>query len=1370
MRIAITIFFIFCTNLFAKEDDFVSELVGTNFGNEFMISMPPNLLINDDEANSKIRFVLYSPMDAVVKMEVPLKGFSESITLKAYERKVVNFDIKFAQVLIKDGFADNETEIFLQNAGLRFHSEQIFGLVVLSDYANTSDAILALPTEMLGTDYIISSYQDNSDPKIGFTNLPSSSAIIATSDKTQIDLVIGGRISNSEPGFSSVGKKIRKKMNKGDVLLLNSQFRSEDLSGTIIKSDKPVSIISSNQCAQIPSGNGMCDFIADFEIPKKAWGKNYLVPPIANKKFMPVIRVFALDDSTHIYKNGEQIAFLDNIGNSSQKPFIEIIDSTSLEPIHVSSNNKIKVVIYSRGFEEDESSIVTQNPFMTSLQPLDRMQKEVYFTTPNSEINNYYFPDNNYLNLIINDSNEEISDSLEIGIIYNNEVIWEDVASSDYVINAQSYSSTFGSYQNLTLKLPVPWEYKIRSKKEFQALVYGTNNVKSYGYPASFPLAITNIIDTIPPEVTWEQSCSGLIKGKVTDETIPLGTTLLSRWENFKPNLNVSDKSEMPVTWHLEAIDPKSPASATISFWDGFKNRSDVFVNYQPVDITISPDTIDLGNMKKGNVYIRYIAITNNSDSSITFDPVLYEVPVELFDSSGDLVNSLTIERNSSVQLQFSYFAEIDTSFNGNIVLENDCLGQKLIYVKGKVSSPIIEVSDVILQDIPISSNRSYPATIKNTGAATLEIYGYDYPSSNYISIRDLPEANSNNPYFLDPGKTIDIEVEIDAERVGDNNEFFVVRSNATEIDSILEINYRVVNPGLVAEGISWSNGKIDANGYEFGPFENESKIIITNTGNVDLQIFDYEIVNELHSESFIFEEDLDQLLIDRKLPVGSSFEFNASFDPTELDSSRMSIRFQIGDEETANSVLTLKGFGTRPKAKLSFKKDYNTFIGINEPITGNLRFENLSRKDWKYTDIIENFNLEYDINLANEIGFRIGGFLDEDIQPGDFVDIPISFLPKKVGKFELPIKINTEAILDDYEIVLEAEVTDLELKIDLDRVNASACQGMKDTISVEIQNLSDQELILDAFRFDPPINNFSIIEHNNQETELEANGKINLKIEYTSLNNDVETDFIVKIKNQLKENRIPISGNNKLFKTKLNLFPDKQEVKIGSSSGNMLSLTEVNEQIGLKELYLEINFNGSFVDFNFDDIFINDNYANQIGIEKGLESKDKVKLSLFSLDNSDIPLGEDLIGFTYRVLLPSEGGKNTQIEISAYPIENSCLEIDESGLAEITVLEQCDESFRRVTTSGFEFYIDEIVPNPLDQNKEINFGIGVEANTKVSVYNSNGEIVAELFDSFVSPGNYSFILPVETLPNGVYFLKISALDWSETIQFIISK
>ena len=74
------------------------------------------------------------------------------------------------------------------------------------------------------------------------------------------------------------------------------------------------------------------------------------------------------------------------------------------------------------------------------------------------------------------------------------------------------------------------------------------------------------------------------------------------------------------------------------------------------------------------------------------------------------------------------------------------------------------------------------------------------------------------------------------------------------------------------------------------------------------------------------------------------------------------------------------------------------------------------------------------------------------------------------------------------------------------------------------------------------------------------------------------------------------------------------------------------------------------------------------------------------------------------------------------------------------------------------EFYLSNAYPNPFNPSTNINFGLPVTSNVKITVSNINGEIVQTILDNkSLSAGSYSEQFNAENLTSGIYFYIISA-------------
>ncbi|GEM_PF-3885993 len=82
------------------------------------------------------------------------------------------------------------------------------------------------------------------------------------------------------------------------------------------------------------------------------------------------------------------------------------------------------------------------------------------------------------------------------------------------------------------------------------------------------------------------------------------------------------------------------------------------------------------------------------------------------------------------------------------------------------------------------------------------------------------------------------------------------------------------------------------------------------------------------------------------------------------------------------------------------------------------------------------------------------------------------------------------------------------------------------------------------------------------------------------------------------------------------------------------------------------------------------------------------------------------------------------------------------------------------------EFYLSQNYPNPFNPTTVINFGIPVESNVKITLYNSLGERVKELVNGIFSPGSYSLNFNGSGLSSGVYYYSISAISVNNNQHF----
>ena len=149
----------------------------------------------------------------------------------------------------------------IENRGIHVTSAAEVTVYGLNRIQATTDAYLGLPTDILGTDYIVLGYANT----IVHTSAGTQFGVVATQNTTTVTIT-----PSVATGARAAGVPYNVVLNQGQTYQLrNTGFGfSFDLSGTIITSDKPIGVFGGNQCTNIPNGNFQaCDHVVE-ELPR----------------------------------------------------------------------------------------------------------------------------------------------------------------------------------------------------------------------------------------------------------------------------------------------------------------------------------------------------------------------------------------------------------------------------------------------------------------------------------------------------------------------------------------------------------------------------------------------------------------------------------------------------------------------------------------------------------------------------------------------------------------------------------------------------------------------------------------------------------------------------------------------------------------------------------------------------------------------------------------------------------------------------------------------------------------------------------------------------------------------------------------------
>ena len=333
--------------------------------------------------------------------------------------------------------------------GVEVNATEDITVFCLNHVPYTSDGYLALPTNALGTVYVVASYKPHGLASFG---------IISVNNETNIRITLNTIGTITYHGISySKGSSFSITLEKLETFHISHSY---DLSGTIITANKPVSVISGDTCADV--GAGACDHLAAFLLPAKNWGKEFVVATTGrmNKRVGDIFRVFAYENNT-IVRRADRESVL------STGEFTEIDLAGGDLASSINCSKPCQVVQYVKGYRTDIGYYAdTSMLVLPSVKQFLSYYHVVLFTK--SAFTRHY------ITLLI-------KNCCNNGLIMNgtamNGLHWETINGTDYtwtVVNVSGFDS-------VTI-------FHTSPEKSFGLLVFGEGEHVSYGYPGGFTL------------------------------------------------------------------------------------------------------------------------------------------------------------------------------------------------------------------------------------------------------------------------------------------------------------------------------------------------------------------------------------------------------------------------------------------------------------------------------------------------------------------------------------------------------------------------------------------------------------------------------------------------------------------------------------------------------------------------------------------------------------------------------------------------------------------------------------------------------------------------------------------------------------------
>ena len=354
----------------------------TNEGNEFFVGFFRNRFGRLDEAEV-IPPVLWITTKESMPVNFTVSTFFGLLTSGvATPGEITYVDIPLGFIVF-DSSVDSTIDSRFK--GIRIKAEDDRRIAVFGQHEEvaSNDAYLALPIILLpaGRSYEYIAASIFGDAGTVAQAKDSVTLIIGTENDTEITLEPSRTIRHPLAPAVTRGRFIPGVPYQSRTVTIQRfqtfylQVRGGDISGTRIISNKPISVFSGHECANVPLASEPCDILIEQLQPIDTWGTEAVIVPLRTRSG-DVLKVFASQDSTTVnvtYTNissglvtSNSFRFTLNrngfreLGGTSIVATGAIADFTLIQ-----SNNPIAVFQFSRSFSTDNNII--SDPFMLSV-------------------------------------------------------------------------------------------------------------------------------------------------------------------------------------------------------------------------------------------------------------------------------------------------------------------------------------------------------------------------------------------------------------------------------------------------------------------------------------------------------------------------------------------------------------------------------------------------------------------------------------------------------------------------------------------------------------------------------------------------------------------------------------------------------------------------------------------------------------------------------------------------------------------------------------------------------------------------------------------------------------------------------------------
>ena len=259
-------------------------------------------------------------------------------------------------------------------------------VVALSEERTSGDLFLVLPPVYLPDKYeyyaisvpkLVTTIED--DDEVEEPIHMSAFLIVASEDDTLVSLSLTQSVNTSSApditGKGSTGDPLVVTLKEMDTLYIANL---DDLSGSRVVANKPITFISGHECGNLPADMQYCDHMFEQIPPTSTWGRVFYTAPLSSRTEFDHYKFVSSEDNTKIDGVCGPPVKRVNIAEMMNAGDIRSFDISSKEFCQFTSNKPVLLMQFSVAAKVDNTAA---DPFMVMIAPVEQYRNEYLVTT-----------------------------------------------------------------------------------------------------------------------------------------------------------------------------------------------------------------------------------------------------------------------------------------------------------------------------------------------------------------------------------------------------------------------------------------------------------------------------------------------------------------------------------------------------------------------------------------------------------------------------------------------------------------------------------------------------------------------------------------------------------------------------------------------------------------------------------------------------------------------------------------------------------------------------------------------------------------------------------------------------------------------------